>query len=89
MNSQSQAIHAKYDGRADVLYVTIGQAAPCRYEEDDDGLVWRIDVNGVRYGVTIMDYHAYWSRRLGVLKGRIVETLHVTAPELNEALSNR
>ena len=89
MNNQSQAIHAKYDGRADVLYVTIGQAIPSRYEEDEDGLVWRVDVNGIRYGVTIMDYHAYWSRRLALLKGRIVETLHVTGSELNEALSDR
>ena len=89
MTSDMQAIEAEYDGWADVLYITVGAATPARYEEDEDGLVWRIDRAGIYYVVTVLDYNAFWSRRLASLRSKIVQTLNVTDPDLNEALSKR
>ena len=61
------AVRMNYDDIADVLYVTIGDGAPARYEEDDEeeGVIWRYSAAGVRFGVTLLDFHEYWGNRVG------------------------
>ena len=86
MSDHRVAIRAKYDGRADVLYVTLGDGRPDRYVEDGDGLVWRYNADGVVYGVTVMDYHHIWSERRSALVTLISDQLHVAPPLILHAL---
>jgi hypothetical protein len=79
-------LRANYDDIADVLYVTVGVGTPARYEEDEDGLVWRMNVSGVLYGVTIFDYAEVWAARSRLLADRIATRLHVPTESAREAL---
>ncbi len=79
----NEAVQAKYDGVTDVLYVTKGVSArPHRYEEDDDGLIWRVDQAGHCFGVTIDGYNLLWSHRAAQLVERIAHLLSVEAIEV-------
>lgn len=83
----TDVLRANYDDIADVLYLTIGTRRPDRYEEDDQGLVWRFDLRGVPYGVTIFDYAECWARRRRTLTKCIVARLQVDPEEANRVLS--
>jgi hypothetical protein len=89
MTDRNSAIQTEYDQRADVLYLTIVAGIPASYEEDDDGLVWRLDSAGEPLGVTIMDYHAYWSRHIAHLTARLVSAWHLSQPTARKVLTLR
>jgi uncharacterized protein YuzE len=75
-----------YDDIADVLYVTVGESRPLRYEEDEQGFVWRIDNAGRAYGVTIFDYCHRWANQSHDLARRLSAILHVDATRLSRAI---
>jgi len=83
MNNKHNKITADYDNSADVMYFSTGCHSPDHYEEDADGLVWRYDIDGIPYGVTILDFNEYWSDKKTLLVKRITKLLNVSK---NEAL---
>lgn len=75
-------LNISYDNSADVLYISMGHHSPDRYEEDKDGLVWRYDVHGTPYGVTIMDFNECWLNRKNHLIKRIASILKISKEEI-------
>lgn len=50
-----------YDSFADVLYLTAGVRDCIRFDEDDDGLIWRYPAGASHpSGVTIREFEAVW-----------------------------
>lgn len=78
----------RYDSGSDVLYVSIGQAAPAYGEEGDaPGLVWRYrDADNVLIGVTVMDFHSYWKPRFTKLLSEFSEHFGIPKASIRKAL---
>ena len=75
--------HVVYDGKADVLYLSVGQPeAAARQEATPEGHVVRYDENGNVIGITLVN--AKW---LVERDGKIEVTVHVDAHELAPALT--
>lgn len=80
-------LRANYDDIADVLYLSMGQSTPDRYEEDEAGLIWRLSKDGVRYGVTIVDYLEYWAGRRDQLIAELTTVFHIDWDEASLTLA--
>lgn len=86
MTKKHDKITADYDNSADVMYFSMGIHSPDRYEEDVEGLVWRYDIQGVPYGVTILDFHEYWGGKKQHLVERITALLKIPQKEVMRVL---
>lgn len=69
--------NTSYDDIADVLYLTLTREAPGRYQEDEDGLIWRFNAAGQAIGVTVQAYYQLWGERREKLIERIATPLHL------------
>lgn len=78
----------RYDSGADVLYVSIDQAAPAYGEEGDaPGLVWRYrDADDRLIGVTVMDFHSYWKPRFAKLVNEFADHFGLPHSRVKQAL---
>lgn len=85
---REHSLRANYDDIADVLYVTVGTGRPDRYEEDAQGLIWRVNTAGTLYGVTILDYAEAWKPEREKLARRIADRLRVARSEAERALKS-
>lgn len=81
-----RSIAASYDDLADVLYVDARSATPSEYLEDADGLIWRFDGDGLRYGVTVQDCQHRWSERRGRLVLIIARALKLDAQTVTQTI---
>ena len=80
-------LHARYDRRADVLYLTTDRNASATAREDDQGIVWRyLDDTDEPIGATIIDFHELWGDRLDDLAGELSRHLRVPAYRAAAAL---
>lgn len=79
-------VDVSYDDIADVLYVSVADQRPNRYEEDAAGLVWRLDARGDAYGVAIFDFLRVWNEPHRSLTEEIAKRLSVKTGEISNAL---
>lgn len=68
-----------YDDLTDVFYLTLSDGGAGRYEEDADGLVWRVDAHGHPLSVTVEAFHLIWGNRRDDLVALIAQHLQVDA----------
>ncbi len=68
----------KYDGRADVLYISTERNGPSYAREGRDGVIWRyLESDDSLVGVTIMDFDCYWKGNLADLVVQVSSHFHV------------
>lgn len=84
---RNRHVDISYDQIADVMYVTVGNDTPNRYEEDDQGLVWRLNRHGKVFGVTIFDFDEVWRRPNASLTKEIARRLDVKFDEVDHLLA--
>ena len=66
-----------YDSFADVLYLTAGASDCIRFDEDDDGLIWRYPAGASHpSGVTIREFEDFWRTGRADLVRTIAVALH-------------
>lgn len=71
-------LNAKYDRRADVLYVSTERNGPAVASEGEHGIIWRYLVaDGTLVGLTVMDFGEYWRRHLPSLIQQMAAQFHV------------
>lgn len=82
------AARVVYDERADVLYITIGDAEPSTIVDDEDGRLWRFSrATGRPNGVTIVGFQeGGWGQELEALEAEIWNRLQLPAEAIDRAL---
>jgi hypothetical protein len=75
------SLHGTYDCFADVLYLTVGAKPGVRFDEDDDGLIWRYRA-GADYpsGVTVREFQTFWAPGSADLVRKIARACHKAEP---------
>jgi hypothetical protein len=82
-------LHGRYDRFADVLYLTVGSNDYVRFDEDDDGLIWRYGVGAIQpVGITVREFREYWHPNVADLIRKIALTLHEAEPEVRSVILN-
>lgn len=82
-------LHARYDRRADVLYVFTDINAPAYAQEAPDGIVWRFrDSDDKLISAIIIDFEELWARQLPDLAAKLAKQFHVSRPAANKVLED-
>ena len=80
-------LHARYDRRADVMYLFTDRNGVAHAQETPEGIVWRyLDADDVLVGATIIDFEEIWSTRFSELVGRLADRFHVPPPSAARVL---
>ncbi len=80
-------LHARYDRRADVLYLYIDANAASTAREDERGIVWRFRDDQRPVGATIIDFHEIWDGRMQELANALAEQFHMPARRAAKTLA--
>ena len=79
----------KYDQRADVLYVRVGEPVPADVDEDDAGLLVRFaKETGEACGVTVLGFASTWELEIDRLADLLEGHLHIPAGDVARALAS-
>lgn len=71
-------LHARYDRRADVLYLTTDRNGSATAREDAKGIVWRyLDGTNDPVGATIIDFNEIWGNRIDDLATELSRTFRI------------
>jgi len=60
--SDNAAFQIDYDEYADVLYITSKNDVATKGNEDDSGIVWRYDRDGILISATVLDFVDRWHK---------------------------
>lgn len=88
MSEPHCAMKTSYDRAADTFYVTFSKDTPKRYQEDNEGLVWRFNPAGEPIGVTVQAYGRLWAGRRADLALKIAGPFRVRTEAIFKRLPN-
>lgn len=83
----SKPVDIDYDRFADVLYLSIGEPdRRARSTEGPEGVIWRNSPEGEAQGVTVRNFHQWWSERRVELVDLLAATLGLSKTTLDRKL---
>lgn len=81
-------LHARYDRRADVLYLYTDMNAPATAMEDERGIVWRYRADKEPVGATIIDFREIWDGRMQELAKALAKQFHMSTGRAAKTLES-